>query len=160
SQPMDLAVATYAHRGYVADDDSVSVVDTTSHRLLSTVPTGLTDQTAISLVQAGSKVYVGSFTSRHLAILDPASDTVTGTVRVGAGTTDIADVITPRGEFAYVTQYTQKRSRVTIVNARTDRVVAHVHVAGDPVAAAQAPGLGQVWIGTDAGENVQVLDPG
>src|SRR5262249_51681996 len=65
SQPMDLAVATYAHRGYVADDASVSVVDTTSHRLLSTVPTGLTDQTAISLVQAGSKVYVGSFTSRH-----------------------------------------------------------------------------------------------
>ncbi len=157
-QPIDVAVATYAHRAYVATDSYVDVVDTTSHQRVTMVSTGLTDQTAISVVRAGAKFYVGSFADSTMAILDPATDTVTGTVKVGKGTTDITDVVTPKGEFAYLTQYGKHTSRVTVVDARTDQVVNRFHVAGDPVTATQSPNLEQVWVGTARGENVAVVD--
>src|SRR5262245_18637972 len=68
--PIDVAVATYAGRAYVATGDQVAVTDTHTHQVVSTVPTGLQDQTAITLVQSGAKAYVGSFTGRRLAIYD------------------------------------------------------------------------------------------
>ena len=67
--------------------------------------------------------------------------------------------MTTKGDFAYLTQYGKNSSRITVVNARTDQVVNRFHLGGKAVSAAQAPGLGAVWVGTASGENVKVLNP-
>jgi hypothetical protein len=159
SNPMDIAVATYAHRAYVAQDGSLATVDTRSHQMIDNIATGVPYATAIAMVQSGAKYYVAGFDSKKLAIFDPTSDTITGTVKVGSGTTDIAEVVTAKGDFAYLTQYGQHFSRVTVVNAGTDQVVDRFHLGGKPGSAEQAPGLGAVWVGTEQGENIKVLNP-
>jgi hypothetical protein len=159
SNPIDLAVATYAHRAYVAQDGSLATVNTRTHRMIDNIATGVPDATAIAMVQSGAKYYVGGFDSSKLAIFDPTTNTITGTIKVGTGTTDIAEVVTTKGDFAYLTQYGQHFSRVTVVNAKSDQVVDRFHVAGKPGSALQAPGLGSVWIGTEQSEKVKVVNP-
>jgi DNA-binding beta-propeller fold protein YncE len=159
SNPIDMAVATYAHRAYVAQDGSLATVDTQTHQMIDNIATGVPHATAIAMVQSGAKYYVAGFDSGKLAIFDPTTDSITGTVRVGSGTTDIAEVVTTRGDFAYLTQYGQHFSRVTVVNAKNDQVVDRFHLGGKPGSAQQAPGLGALWVGTEQGENVKVVNP-
>jgi DNA-binding beta-propeller fold protein YncE len=159
SNPIDLAVATYAHRAYVAQDGSLATVDTQSHQMIDNIATGVPHATAIAMVQSGAKYYVGGFDSKKLAIFDPTSNTITGTIKVGGGTTDIGEVVTPKGDFAYLTQYGQHFSRVTVVNAKNDKVVDRFHLGGKPGSVQQAPGLGAVWVGNEQSENIKVLNP-
>jgi DNA-binding beta-propeller fold protein YncE len=158
NNPAAIAVDTYAYRAFVAQGDSIGVVDTQDHQLVSTMNTGLTNQSSIALLQAGAKGYVAAPGNRRAVVFNPLTDTVTGRVRVGLGTTQIVENWTTKGDLAYFVQHGSRYSRITAVDARTDTVVDRFHVAGTVSTAAQTPDLSQMWVGTSAAKNVQVLN--
>ena len=75
-----LSFKTYA---YVAnrDDNTVSVIDTATNKVTSTVPVGLCP-VEVAVSPDGKKVYVSNFNSSNISVIDTNTNSVTDTVAV------------------------------------------------------------------------------
>src|SRR5260370_34424908 len=77
---------------------SVSVIDTTTHSVVATIPVGQYPA-GVAITPNGAFAYVANFNSNSVSVIDTATNTVTATVTVGTGPWGIA--ITPNRAFAY-----------------------------------------------------------
>jgi YVTN family beta-propeller protein len=142
SNPIDLAVSPANAFAYVANDGSMSVVDLATRTQTAEVATGnVTDQTAIGVVERGTKVYIGTFDRPTLTVMSATEPSVLRTVKIGRGATAIAQAA---NGLVYVSSLTGKR--VVVLNGRTDTVVSRVRLpAGAQYVAASAR---QAWVGS------------
>jgi DNA-binding beta-propeller fold protein YncE len=99
-------------------------------------------------VDAGAGYYDGAFDQKFVRVFDPTTNTVTSTIRVGFGTSDIAVADTPSAELAYVTRMRQEKSRVMVVDVATGKVVDWLGVKEAPQTATTSPDQRQVWVGS------------
>jgi len=83
---------------YVANsgDGTVSVIDTTTRKLVATIPVGRGGD-GVAVTPDGKRAYVANSGSNTVSVIDTASNTVVGTVPVGNGPSAVGIVPAPPG---------------------------------------------------------------
>lgn len=146
THPYAIAMATGLGEAFVADDSSVSVVDTSTRRQVATIPTGVHDQTSIALVRDDTAAYVGAFHSQDLTVINTRTRTVAHRVHVGAGAVDITTADSAAGQRAYVAQLPQHR--IAAIRTSDDTVLGYTNLPHGPQTLATAPGSRDLWAGS------------
>ena len=112
-------------RAYVTNlnDNTVSVIDTTTASVITTVPVGL-GPSAVAVTPNGRFAYVANQLGNTVSVISAASNTVVATVPV-AFPGSIA--ITPNGAFAYVTS--SPASNISVIDIATNTVVTTIPIS-------------------------------
>ena len=157
------ATAAHAYNAYVPTDPaSISVVDTTSHQLIATVPVG-NRPLGVAVSPDGSAVLVTNNTDGTVSIIDAATNKVRTTLAVGR--LPNAVVVKPDGSRAYVANGGD--STVSVIDLATDAVIATIPLisarfapglALSPHAAAISPDGSRVYVMNIPDESVSVID--
>jgi YVTN family beta-propeller protein len=103
--------------------------------------------------EAQTKAYVAHTAANLVTVIDTATDTVTGTVSVGAGPTKVA--VARDGTRAYVIN--RDSADVSVIDTTADSVVATIPVGGTPAGLAVTSDGGSLYVTTALG-TVQVID--
>jgi YVTN family beta-propeller protein len=132
----------------------VSVIDTTTDRVTSSVEVGQTPH-GLAITPDGSRVLVAGFGTNMVSAIDTGTNTVTWRVPVGSPHNF---AISPDGQTAYVASQTGSPS-LAILSLPGQRQVGSVPLLNTPRALNFSPDGSQLWF-TEAGvDEVQVLDP-
>jgi YVTN family beta-propeller protein len=146
THPYAVAVAAHLGEAFVADDFSVSVIDTSTRRVVATIPTGAHDQTSIAMAGDDTAAYVGAFHSEDLTVINTRRRTVARKVHVGAGAVDIVVADPVVGQRAYVAQLPQ--NRIAVIRTSDDTVVGYTSLPHGPQTLTTTPGSRDVWVGS------------
>ena len=124
-------------KAYVGNfkDDSVSVIDTLSGRVVATLPVAAGPD-GIAITPDGATVFVSGSNATSVSVIDAATDRVVGTVDVGKGPQGLA--LTPDGSLLLVA--VNGADRIAIVDTTTQEVLATVAVAKPHTIAVRADG--------------------
>ncbi|MEZ0092222.1 YVTN family beta-propeller protein [Streptacidiphilus sp. EB129] len=125
-----------------------------------TVLTSLAGTAGSSLASSGtarsSPILVGEMRANRLAVIDPASGAVVGTlpagVEHGVGHDPVGETTSPDGRQIYIAD--EEGSDVSVVDAAGGTVVATVHVGGGPTSVAFSPDGRQAYVTERAGIGV------
>jgi YVTN family beta-propeller protein len=150
SNPTAVAVSRGRSRGYVLNDGSVSVLNLMTHRQVAEPKTGFHDQTAIGLVRAGRRAYIGTFDLSVMKVLNTKTLKITRRVRIGMGASAIVAARTPAGQFAYVTMFSANGSagQVAVVRTSNATLVKKIKLPAGAGTAQAAPSGKRVWAGS------------
>ena len=132
-------------RGYVtnAQDNTVSVIDTTTASVIATVPVG-SSPSAVAVTPNGRFAYVTNFFGNSVSVISAASNTVVATVPLGTSARGIA--MNPNGSFAYVMGSTS--ANISVIDTATNTVVSAIPVSfPSKLAIAPSGNLGYVTHG-------------
>jgi YVTN family beta-propeller protein len=129
-----------------AADNTVSVIDTATNKVLATIPVGQ-DPTGVAITSDGTQAYVTNQLDDSVSVIDTASNTVVATIQ--GFVIPIGVAVTPDGtygrdngrhqSFAYVTNNvpsidgsTFPASAVSVINTASNKVSATIPVGQDP----------------------------
>ena len=143
---------------YVANlgSDTVSVVDTATASVVTTIPVG-DDPDGVASTPDGSRVYVTNFLSDNVSVIDTSTNTVATTIDVGSGPVGVA--VTPDGALAYVTN--RGSNTVSVIRVATNALVTTIPVGPGPNALAITPDGGFAYVTnsfTNSPGTVSVID--
>lgn len=158
SNPNAVAIAANQSRAYVANDGSVSVINTNTHTQLSETSTTVNHgQTAIGVFRTGSKVYVGDFALNTMVSFNPSTLAVKPGIRIGLGATDMAGA---SNGLAYISEFGKGGAvgRIQIVNTSTDALTKTITLKQGVVSVTTAPGNKNIWAGSVNSGQIWVLD--
>jgi YVTN family beta-propeller protein len=156
SNPISIAYAAGTHSAYVANDGSVSTIDTRTNTQTAEFKTGWHGQTSIAVAQGGQQVLVGTINSPNLKIVSPVAQAVVGTVKIGTGAYGMSVAGAGPSQTAYVAQL--RPQRVSIVNTATDKLIKQIHLPEAAQFAGTSPDQSQVWIGSAYDGTIWVVD--
>jgi YVTN family beta-propeller protein len=124
------SAAEAAPFAYVTNSGSntVSVIDTATNTVVTTVTVGSGSPQAVAVTPDGKHAYVTIPGSYSVSVIDTATNTVVATVTVG--TNPFAVAVTPDGNHAYVANISS--SNVSVIDTATNTVVATVTVGNGP----------------------------
>lgn len=146
SNPISIAYDAGSHTAYVANDGSVSSIDTTTDTETSEFKTGFHGQSGIAVAQGGRELLVANVMSKSLRVVDPAQQKVVGTIVIGRGAQQIAVARSGARQQAYVAQVHTKR--VSVVDPAQNRLVKQFQLKQDVQTATTTPNQSQVWVGS------------
>jgi YVTN family beta-propeller protein len=154
-----LAVATpvqAAPMAYVTSSftDDVSVIDTTTKTLVTTIPVG-GSPFGVSAHPAGSHVYVANWGDDTVSVISTATNTVLRTIPVGQGPFGVA--LHPAGTHVYVAN--QLSDTVSVIDTATGTVTRTIGVGSRPIGVAVHPG-GRLYVVNQWSFTVSVIDTG
>ncbi len=140
---------------YVANtnSDSVSVIDTASYTVVTTIPVGSIPH-GVTITPDGRHAYVANYGSGTVSVIDTSSNTVTATVGVGAGPYGVA--ISLDGTHAYVSN--GNSSTVSVINTSSNTVSATVAVGAQAAGIAITPDGTRVYVDNEFAGSVSVID--
>jgi uncharacterized repeat protein (TIGR01451 family) len=115
--------------------DDVSVIDTASNTVITTIPVGL-NSAGVAVSPDGAFVYVTNQSSASVSVIATATNTVTATIPVGAGPFGVA--VTPDGAFVYVANVGS--GTVSVIDTATNTVTDTIPVGRVPIAFGQFVG--------------------
>jgi YVTN family beta-propeller protein len=132
-------IAGAAPYAYITNSGSntVSIIDTTTNTVTTTVPVGI-DPCGVAVTPNGQSVYVANTGSNNVSVIDTATNQVTATVPVGINPHGVA--VTPDGQSVYVTNsgnYSGHDNTVSVINTATNTVIATVNVGLHPISFGQ-----------------------
>lgn len=156
--PYGVAIDRRVGEAFVVNAHSVSVINLRSHRVVDTIQSAANpdDQTAIAVGAGGRRVYVGSFASPYMSVINAVTHKVIATsVLVGAGTVQIVATPTPMGPRLYLTQ--TQYNRIAEVDPSTLSVVRYIPLPYGPMAVAAAPSHRALWVGSENGPKIWVV---
>lgn len=107
--------------------DYVSVVNTSTNAILTTIPVGDFPE-GVSVSSDNSKVYISNQNTNNVSVISPASNTVIATISVGNSPNDL--ILSPNGSRLYVCNYLG--ASISVINTTTNSVVATIPVTGNP----------------------------
>ena len=138
---------------YVANSgaNTVSVINTTTNAVVTTIPVGTMPYTA-AINQAGTLAYVTNQGSNSVSVISTSTNAVTATIPVSAGPTDIA--LNPSGTTAYVSCGTA--NQVAVINTAKKTVTTNITVT-DPVGLAVTPNGAFVYVVSSSAGKVIVI---
>lgn len=121
---------------YVANDNKVSVVDTSTNTVVNTIPVLSADNITkvIAITPDGNFAYVTNVGDDNVSVIDTNTNAVVQSVPVGACPFGIA--ITPDGDFVYVTNACD--NNVSVIATDTNTVVDTILVGDFPLGIAIA----------------------
>jgi YVTN family beta-propeller protein len=120
--PLSAATARKAYVG-LFKDNAVAVLDTSSNRMLRTIPVPLGPH-GLAMTPDGRKVYVSSDGASTVSVIDTATDRVVGSIEVGPMPHGLA--ISPDGRQVLVSGF--GTNQAIIIDTASDRVVGQVPV--------------------------------
>lgn len=131
------------------DDNTVSVIDTTSNLVIATVPVGNIPR-GVGVNPNGLYVYVVNNGSSTVSVIETGTQTVVATVPVGIGAIDVA--VHPDGSKAYVSN--QNENTISVIDTTSNLVIATVTGVGSAPQGVAAHPAGLIvyavsWNGTD-----------
>ena len=140
---------------YVAvfNHDNVSVIDTASNTVTTTVAGGV-NPVGVAITPDGAFAYVTNVSSGNVSVIDTASNTVITTVTVGLNPVGVA--ITPDGAYAYVAN--GGPGNVSVIDTASNTVTATVTVGRTPARVAITPDGAFAYVTNSQSGNVSVID--
>jgi YVTN family beta-propeller protein len=111
-------------------DNSVSVIDTRTQKLIATIPVGVNPR-GIATTPSGDAIYVTNVGEGTVSIIDSATLTVINTITVGAIPWQI--IITPDGTMAFVSN--SMSGTVSVIDTASDKVIKTIVGVGPKPAA-------------------------
>jgi YVTN family beta-propeller protein len=136
-----------------ADSNSVSVIDTSTNTVVTTVAVG-NSPFGVAVNPDGTRAYVANAFSSDISVIDTSTNTVVATVSLE--NTPYGVAITPDGARAYVTNPVS--NSVSVVDTSTNTVVATVAVGNIPYGVAITPDGTRVYVTNDQADSVSVID--
>jgi len=137
---------------YVANFNSgtVSVIDTTSNEVVSTIPVPAYP-IALAVTPKADLVLVASFDQLHgegsVSIIETAGNKLRATLQVGRSPSDVD--VSPDGQHAYVTNFNSHN--VSVIDLRSATVIGEIDVQGTPTAIAFAPDGETAYVAVNGG---------
>lgn len=152
-----VALSPDGKRAYVtnADGNSVSVIDTATNTVTTTIAVGANPQ-AVAITPNGARAYVANAGGDSVSVINTATNRVVNTIRLGPGSSPGAIAISPDGRRAYVAGF--EDGTVTVIDTFSKRVVATVAVGSDPGAVAVSPNGARVYVANTGGDTVSVIE--
>jgi YVTN family beta-propeller protein len=126
------------------EEDTVTVIDTSTNLTVATVPVGRYPVGA-AVTPDGASVYVSNYLGATVSVIDTATNTVKATVSTGATPHGIAAV--PDGTRVYVANFGSQT--VSVIDTATNTVVATVPVGEPAEGIAVTPDGGFVYVTRD-----------
>ena len=120
--PLSAATARKAYVG-LFKDNAVAVLDTSSNRMLRTIPVPLGPH-GLAITPDGRKVYVSSDGASTVSVIDTTTDRVVGSIEVGPTPHGLA--ISPDGRQVLVSGF--GTNQAILIDTVSDRVVGRVPV--------------------------------
>ena len=148
SNPNAVVVSANQNRAYVANDGSVSVVNTNTHTQLSETSTTVNHgQTAIGLFRSGTKVYIGDFALKTMVVFNPNTLAVRAGIRIGMGATDMTGA---SNGTAYISEFGKGGAvgRIVMVNTSTDTRTKTITLKAGVASVTTTPDNKFVWAGS------------
>ena len=155
---IDLAFTPNGKHGYVTDFEGVSVIDTATSTVETTITIGKGDTVTvgrgIAITPDGKNAYLTNGGSNTVSVIDTATNTVSATVVVGVDPVGVA--VTPDGKRAYVTNHGS--SDVSVIDTAANALVATVGVRTAPVGVATTADGKQVYVTNSGSGTVSVIE--
>jgi YVTN family beta-propeller protein len=141
---LNAGVAQAQFRAYVTNlgSDDVSVIDTYTNTVLTTIPVG-TNPAGVAVTPDGAFAYVANRGSGTVSVIDTTFDAEVTAIDVGPGPQGIA--ITPDGAFAYVTH--PALGMVSVIETAGNTLVTSIEVAGAPAMIGITPDGAFAYVG-------------
>jgi len=120
-----------AARIYVTNqlDNTVSVIDGATHKIVATVPVGISPaQMAVSADR--KSIYIANTGSNTVSVLNTDNDTIAGTIALPPRSRPVDVAVNPNGRYLYTAD--GGSNRVSVLDTRAKRVRASVRV-GTPL---------------------------
>ncbi|PWB44018.1 MAG: hypothetical protein C3F12_11875 [Candidatus Methylomirabilota bacterium] len=151
---LGLQAADASALSYVTNSGSasVSVIDTATHSVLTTISVGPTPE-QIAVTPNGAFAYVANSGSNTVSVIATATNTVTTTIPVGSNPAGIA--ITPNGAFAYVANFVS--DNVSVIATATNTVTTTIPVGQRPDFLAASPDGLSVYVPNQGSNTVSVI---
>lgn len=137
-----------------ATGSTLSVIDTTTNKVVASIPFGLPWATDVAVHPSGARLYVGLGTA-FISLVDTATNAVVDTVRLGNRPQGMA--LNKLGTRVYVTN-TPNSSTVSVLDAVTNAVVATVPVGTFPVDVAVNPSGTRAYVTNHDSGTISVID--
>ncbi|MFJ8896661.1 InlB B-repeat-containing protein [Leifsonia sp. NPDC102414] len=158
--PVQVAITPDGSKAYVLNEDnnSVSVVDTGTDSQITTVPGSIPAPEGIGFSPDGSKAYL-SYGFNSLAVMDVATNTLTGTVQGFTGFASWNGVaFSPDGSKAYVAS--TAGDTVSVIDTATDMQTGVVagYTGDHPRQVAFSPNGAKAYVANEDSNSVSVID--
>jgi YVTN family beta-propeller protein len=132
-------------------DNTVSVIDMATNKVVATVPVG-SNPYGVAVTPDGKHAYVANDSSNTVSVIDRATNTVEATITVG--TEPVGAAVTPDGNVANIASHT-----VSVIDTATVVATVPLPVASNPVALAVTPDGKHVYVTNDVSVGtVSVID--
>lgn len=148
-------------RAYFADEfDSVTVVDTATNTVLTTIPLGIGDSQVrnIAITPDGLKAYVTNGDFDSVTVIDTTTNTIMSNILLPLGSGPRAVAITPDGSLAYVAN---NGDSITIIDTTTDAIVNTIlmPIGSFPISIAITPDGTRAYVANFVGSVSIILLP-
>lgn len=150
--PVQAAPMAYVTSSFTGD---VSVIDTTTKALVTTIPVG-GSPFGVSVHPAGSHVYVANWGDDTVSVISTATNTVLRTIPVGQGPFGVG--LHPAGTHVYVAN--QLSDTVSVIDTATGTVTRTIGVGSRPIGVAVHPGGTRLYVVNQWSFTVSVIDTG
>ena len=143
-----LLVATSAHAApfaYITSevDGTVSVIDTATNTVVTTIPVGRFPL-GVAVNAAGTRAYIGNFGDQSISVIDTSTNTVIDTVHLAPN--DVQGIaVSTDGSRVYAVG--GENGMVSVIDTATDTVIATIPVGRAPRSVAVNPAGTRVYVG-------------
>ena len=136
-----------------APNGAVSVVDTQSNSVTTSIPVG-DNPIGIAITPNGSKAYVANITSGDVSVIDTASNSVITTINVGP--TPLGIVVSPDGSKVYIAH--RFSNFISVIDTVTDTFQTTVTVGQNPFGIEVSPDSSKIYVANSDDNSVSVID--
>ena len=160
-----LLVAPAAHAApfaYIANSGSnnVSVVDTATDTVITTIPVVGSQPYGVAANSAGTRVYISYSVNGGVSVIDTAANTVIGTVLTDGNASGLA--VNPAGTRVYVATVSPSdfHGNLSVIDTATNTVIATPAVGRSPAGVAVNLAGTRVYVANEGDGNVSIIDTG
>nr|WP_234484300.1 YncE family protein [Noviherbaspirillum pedocola] len=148
--PDGLAYAPDMHKLYVSDEygKAETVIDVRSNRRVKTIPLG-GEAGNTQYDPVSRHIFVNVQTSAELIEIDPATDSVMQRIRLPGAAGNHGLLIEPFLRLAFIA--CEGNGKLLVLDLRTKKPRQALDVGGSPDVLAYDPGLGMLYVATEAG---------
>jgi YVTN family beta-propeller protein len=136
-------------------DDTVSVIDGSTGKIVATVRVGVAP-TQMAVSPDRRSVYIADAGSNSVSVLNTTNNTIARTIALPRRSKPIGVALSPNGRYLYTAD--GGSNRVSVLDTRTKRVVASARVGTQPVSVAVAPDGKTVYAANSGSGDVSVID--
>src|SRR6266446_3751677 len=138
----------------VGDDDTIQVIDTRTYEVVATLPSG-PDPELFTQDHTGKILYVANENDNTVTIIDLERRAPLGEVQVGVEQEGMG--LSPDGKTLVATSETSNMAH--FIDTETRRIIANVLVDARPRFAEFKRDASEVWVSSEIGGTVSVIDP-
>src|SRR5439155_924386 len=143
NDPQAWALRLIRERVYVANQGTVSVINTATNAVIATISTpGLRQIFGIAINPAGSRVYLSDTAANAVGVIDATNNSFMGARPVGLAPMGLA--VDPSGTRVYVANHDD--SSLSVIDATTNAVLSTMQVGTFPIGVAVSPSGSFVYV--------------